>query len=123
VPAIEADRDQLWAEGLARFLEAGVGWSGAYELAKAEHGAFKAHDVWQDAIRSWMYDTDFEGQARDLSCVRVCDVLSGALNLAVGQTTKAHEMRCGKALAAVGFTRSTKRVDGKVQKVWEVSLC
>jgi hypothetical protein len=118
VPAIEADRDQLWAEGLARFLEAGVGWSGAYELAKAEHGAFKAHDVWQDAIRSWMYATDFEGQARDLSRVRVCDVLASALNIAVGQTTKAHEMRCGKALAAVGFTRKLLRIDGAPTKVW-----
>ncbi len=118
VKGIERDRDQLWAEGRELFGLGGVAWQGAYELAKAEHAAFKAHDSWEDAIARWLGQDDLDGAPR--GPVRVIDVLLGALGKKLSEIKKADEMRVGKVLARLGLQKTTRWVDGRAVKVWSL---
>lgn len=117
VPAIVRDRDQLWAEARELYAVGGVAWAGAYELAKAEHGLFKASDVWDDAIAEWLGRDDLDGAPR--GPVRSSDVLVGALGVKVGAVKRSEEIRVAKCLARLGLVKHTRWIDGRAVKVWQ----
>lgn len=110
--AIEADREQLWAEGADAFVLGGIDWREAEELAKAEHFKFKRVDAWLPVIGRWLAsgDPDFD---RAAPCDRpyewgVDDVLTQACGLNPNATQLGHQQRAGSVLRELGATR--KRV-------------
>lgn len=115
--AVKADRDQLWAEGIARYRANGVEWRDAQQLAQGEHHKFKVGDVWCDVIEAWLQRSDMEGP-RDSTRVRMIDVLTSALGLSVQKITRREELRAGKALSLLGFRKGVSLVDGVNAKVW-----
>ncbi len=114
VEAIERDRDQLWAEGVARFRAHGVAWAEAERLAKAEHAAFKLEDSWQGLIAAWI---DARRQANNLWPFRLADVMSQALDIPKGQQDRHKQLRAARALRALGCERRHARTGW----VWSLS--
>jgi predicted P-loop ATPase len=119
--AIEADRNQLWAEGIALFEGNGgeVLWREAYELAKPEHAQFKATDPWTDIVRDWLAEREVDGdEPRGARPVRAVDVLISGLSLNRRDVKRADEMRLGKVLRGLGYRKEQARVGGESRKVW-----
>lgn len=118
VAGIEADRDQLWAEGLWLFRRHGVLWQDAFTLAPAEHSKFKVGDPWLEPIAGWLARDDMDGP-RSTAYVKTIDVLLSALGFNVQRITRKEELRVGKVMRLLGWKKGNRRVDGVLAKVWE----
>lgn len=58
-------RNQLWAEGLARFRKNGIEWADAHNLGETyREKHFDVDDTWDDKIRTWL-DSEFSVPADD----------------------------------------------------------
>lgn len=117
VERIQADRDQLWAEGVTLFKRSGVAWQEAQRLAPQEHGKFKIGDPWEEAIAAWLQRDDMDGP-RSENCVRMLDVLVSCLGFNLQKITRKDELRVGKVLRMLGYEKGVRRVDGVSAKVW-----
>jgi hypothetical protein len=121
VPAIERDRDQLWAEGAAMFRSGGVDWQEAQRLAAGVHVDFKVHDSWQDAVAQWLSLDEMdsaEGAPRAERGWSLADVAAGALGLQIKDLGDRQQKRLGKVLRSLGFEKRDERVGGSVVKRW-----
>lgn len=123
VDGIRAVRDQLWAEGVHMFKRLGhVDWKGAYDLGRHEHAEFKASDPWEEIVAAWLdldaMDGDSGTKRRD-TVVRTLDVLSSALGIRADRADRKAELRIGKVLRRLGFTKGNFRVNGEQKKGWK----
>jgi predicted P-loop ATPase len=116
VVAAKADRDQLWAEGLAMWKRHGVMWQDAERLATAVHEDHKMIDPWEEQIETFAQTCGLEGQKRGDQGFTMTELLTEGLGLKAAQITKAVEMRAAKALKRHGFDRRMLRVEG--QRAW-----
>jgi predicted P-loop ATPase len=96
---IERDRDQLWAEAIARYRAGAPWWLETAELealATVEQKArFKA-DVWKEVVEEWI------GRRTD---VGLAEVLEKALGIPPKAQTHPAEIRVANILTDLGFTR------------------
>lgn len=122
---IAKDRKQLWAEGKEMFLNFGVVFQEAEELAKDEHVRFTYNDSWTDTIAAWLRiaPPSMNGQPagsapEDREYIRLVDVLQGALRLDISQRNMTAEKRAGAALRALGYISFNKRIGDTVKRVW-----
>ena len=120
--ALTRDRDQLWAEGAARFAGGGVEWQRAEALAGFEHAQYAIEDTWSEVIEAWSAEA-FEGElstggeAGDKTW-RACgftvrEALVFGAGLSTTSLTKSAEMRCANILRALGFRKSRNVMRGK----------
>lgn len=132
--ALRADRDQLWAEGLARWaangggegrLEAGIEWQRAEELAKAEHLKFQVHDDWSDKIEQWLNSppTPVVGlpinmEPRGSVPLILADVVTGAVGLTLDRQDTKSRKRASKIMTNLGYRTGTIWIDGKTVRRW-----
>lgn len=112
VDGITRDRLQLWAEGREMFLRGGVDYQEAEKLAAREHGTFMIHDSWEDAIHRWL---GTEEAPTDISSAAI---FADVLLMATRDITRAHEMRLGKAMAALGYKKERKMRKGVRGTFW-----
>ena len=114
---IEAHRDQLWAEGAAKFMTGGVDWQQAEELGKSEHDLFKVTDAWESTVERWLMEPQINGKAPiEEGHVVIGDVLSGAVNVPLQNQDRGKEMRMVKVLKALGWERRRIAVGDK--RIW-----
>jgi predicted P-loop ATPase len=115
---IKANREQMWAEGAARFMLEGVAWREAAELSSAEHHQFKVTDSWESAVERWLDEKQLNGRSpAEEGQVKISDALSGAVNVPLQHQDRGKEMRMVKVLRHLGWER--KRVPGPDGKrVW-----
>lgn len=118
VARIEADRGQLWAEGVWHFKKTGIAWQEAYRLAPQEHGKFKIGDPWLEPIAEWLKRGDMDGGKRADGYVRMIEVLTSCLGFSLQKITRKDELRVGKVLAALAYKKANRRVDGVQATVW-----
>jgi predicted P-loop ATPase len=113
-------RDQLWAEGAARFLLDGVDWLEAEKLARGEHNQFKVEDPWTNFVVRWLHDDDAMagGKPMDRPHITVTDALTGAVNMRPDAINHAMRMRMGKVLIALGYARDRKRIEGQPTNIY-----
>jgi predicted P-loop ATPase len=103
---IKTNRDQLWAEGTVRFMLGGVDWEDAQKLGLEEHEEFKVSDSWDTAVERWLQEDQLMGPSPAAQgWVTTSDALSGAVNIPLQHQDKAKEMRMGKVLRSLGWTR------------------
>jgi hypothetical protein len=126
--AIERDREQLWAEGVAGFLESGVIWSGAEQLAKTEHENFRQVDPWEQTVSDWLSESPpmAPGDAaprppRGASGVRMEEVARGALGMSATHLGRREELRIAKVLRALNYEKCVIRFNGRNTKTWRLS--
>lgn len=104
VDGITRDRLQLWAEGRELFLRGGVDYKDAERLAAREHGTFMIHDSWEDAIHRWL-------ETEEPESISSAAIFANVLLMTTREITRAHDMRLGKAMAALGYKKGRKMVN------------
>ncbi len=100
---IERDRDQLWAEAIARFKAGATWWLETPELealATAEQALRFKVDVWKEPIIKWI------GKRKNVS---VSEVLEHALGFAPRDQTHPAEIRVARILTDLKFTKHRAR--------------
>lgn len=107
-------RDQLWAEAVCCF-DAGEQWwlEREEELAKEEHNEkFMELDSWHNVVAAWLETV------RHKSRVTTDEVLRMALEMENSKHDRAAQMRVGRILRELQWTRKKMRVDGSPRPVW-----
>lgn len=95
--SLRQDRDQLWAEAVARYWKGEHWWLETPELeqqAEAEQDARYQADPWEAPIATFL-ETRSE--------VTTADVLGDALKIPAGQSTHAESIRVGRILHQFGW--------------------
>lgn len=118
VETIRRDRDQLWAEAVARF-DSGEKWHvdtpGLRVLCEAEQAERVTDDTWLPIIAEWLtspsvtmpdpVDGKLRTESLDIAAgVTTTDVLLGALRMKPADMTKADAMRAAEVLRQLQFT-------------------
>ncbi len=119
--ALAADRDQLWAEGIAMWRQGGIRWQGAMEAAPEVHEEFSVgDDPWESYIEEWLDAKPPFGEAASNGSrpFNTADVLHGALQIRKGDVSKSDEMRASKVLAKLGYVKQQRRIGGKKTRWW-----
>lgn len=130
VEGLERDRDQLWAEGVAMFMDGGVRWRDAETLARAEHDGFKVSDEWTPLVEKWLQgvataalqgDPQAEavtGRPRGDDPFTILDVARHCLHVPSDRVDRRVQLRIGKILRALGFAKTQIRMGPAVVKRW-----
>ncbi|KVD28191.1 hypothetical protein WI83_23585 [Burkholderia ubonensis] len=122
VDAVRRDCLQLWAEARDAFELVGIDWRDAEVLARTVHAQHKITDPWMPVIAQWLVTSDeFDGgQTPEMrEFLQVHEVAGGALSLDAKRLEKREEMRIGKCLQSLGYSRA-RRYDGSRRiRVWE----
>lgn len=94
VAAMMADRDQIWAEAVARYKENEPWWLEEHQeaAAKAEQEARQIEDLWERRI------LDFLRSQHASATFTNCDIVESALNLANDKKNAGVEKRVGAIL-------------------------
>lgn len=116
---LEADRDQLWAEALARAATAEPHWLSGDMAANtaAQNDRFQANDeTWETALLEWFQKEPRvrlvrDGAAADTFTIK--EALAFAIGLPVERQGKADQIRVGHALHRVGCEGTRTHVKGQ----------
>ena len=123
--ALACDRDQLWAEAVARY-RAGEPWwletRNPTELAEEEQLDRYQGDAWDDPIRDYLLNEHEwlangcdgrmlrqRARAQPLRDVSLPEVLEHALGMEKGRGTQADQNRVARCLISMGFQRTRMR--------------
>jgi len=135
--ALRRDRDQLWAEAVARFRDGAIWWLDDPELiadATAEQDARYQSDAWDPLIERWLvyerrrvnrgygYDDWVEEEterATPITDVSVGEILEQAIRIEPGRWNKSDQMRVGAYLKANHWRRYQVRVGERQRSVRE----
>lgn len=118
--ALRRDRDQLWAEGAARFAEGGVQFKDAQELAQEVHGEHTITDPWEEPVRAWLMEMSFgavgEPQPNSETLFKIGSLMQGALGFDARQLARKDELRVGRVLRKLGYSKV--RVRDVTHQIW-----
>jgi hypothetical protein len=127
VESLERDRDQLWAEGAARFRAAGIAWEEAERLARDVHADFKVtDDSWSVLIARWLETVPgpFPRIGETPRATKNGDAPFAMADLLVGigvdpaRITRSDELRAGKILRVASFESGAHRVGEVFARRW-----
>jgi predicted P-loop ATPase len=124
IDALARDRDQLWAEAVARFRAGAIWWIDTPELieaAAAEQEKRYQGDAWDDLIERWLTHetrtvsdgfpdygdsrTESVPRPEPLADVSVGEILEEAIGLEPGRWGRAEQMRVSACLKTRGWER------------------
>ena len=105
---IRSDRDQIWAEAVARYKANEKWWPEGEQVAlfRDEQEKRFMQDAWHTPIREWLEKNNLA------EYVTTAEVMGEALNMDIGKWTKADQIRVGTILRRLGFSRKRKRFGG-----------
>jgi predicted P-loop ATPase len=122
---IARDRDQLWAEGAARFVADGVAWEEAEALARDVHADFMVYDDWQPQVAAWLASArdDSEAGAENgvwgASEFTTLDALVYAVGVDSRTVGRAESNRMTRILRMLGYeSHVTKGEQRSSKRVW-----
>ncbi len=128
VEALERDRDQLWAEGIAMWREGGIRWQAAETLARDEHAEFKVGDEWTQIVADWLEQpcntvgspggSQFQAGCRKDHPIRIADVLVYGLRVPVERVSQAYKLRVAKILTSLNYRCHVEKNNGRSEKVY-----
>ncbi|MCC6671730.1 MAG: replication protein, partial [Planctomycetes bacterium] len=111
VPAICADREQLYAEALAIYREEGIQWREAERLAVSEHAYYIVGDEWDEPIRQFLAESGARVSAREIA--------AQVLALELRQVDQRVVKRIAAALRRIGAVRFRGRdSSGATRWLW-----
>lgn len=116
IPALQKDRDQLWAEAVHLYRRGVTWWPEEDEkhLFESEQEDRFDADVWEDSIEDWLRDPE------RLRHVRLVDVMEEALKLEPAQQKPPEQRRVANILTRLGWRKSRPRVDGLRRPMYEM---
>lgn len=105
--AISRDRDQLWAEAVARYQRGEPSWLQPGETADQIVALDRRREVdpWEDQILDWCM--------RTTSAITIPEILGECLRIDPGDRTLAHSRRVGAVLRAAGWVEGGKERGGR----------
>ncbi|HGJ5866168.1 MAG TPA: VapE domain-containing protein [Arsenophonus nasoniae] len=109
--AIEADRDQLWAEALHLYKEHGVMWQKAEELAVKVHDEYRVTDSWEDDICDYLEI----GSPKEMQFVSI-EAIFSRLGLMVGKTNRNHAERLKAIMSRLGYEKGRKKINNQYKR-------
>jgi predicted P-loop ATPase len=131
IEALRRDRDQLWAEAVARFKDGAIWWIEDKDLLKAareEQDRRYQSDAWDDLIEHWLTHeirtvsdgfpdygnsrTESVPRPEPLRDVSVGEILEEAIGLEPARWTRGDQMRVSAYLKANGWERYRRRDEG-----------
>ncbi|MCX8963233.1 replication protein [Erwinia psidii] len=121
VDAVKRDVLQLWAEAREMFRSTGgVLFRDAERLAAGVHEQYTIRDAWLETVERWLDEPDLitNDTPRSRKFLRATDVLRDAICMDPRNIGKREEMRISNVLQTCGYKRETRRVEGKLMKVW-----
>jgi hypothetical protein len=108
--AVRRDLEQLWAEGIARFLANGIEWQDAQHLAVEVHPEFTITDPLEGSVRSFI--------ERNVGPVILAKLYMTIYQKPVIQAQRAEQLRLTDILKKLGFANKNVRIDGEQCKAW-----
>lgn len=121
VKAIKNDLLLLWAEARETFKRlGGIQFHDAERLGAGVHEQYTIKDAWLETVEKWLDTPDLITEVVPRTCefLRASDVLRDAIGLDPRNIGKREEMRISNVLQNCGYKRETRRVEGKLMKVW-----
>ncbi|EMX5813369.1 bifunctional DNA primase/polymerase [Salmonella enterica] len=121
VKAIKTDLLLLWAEARETFKRlGGIQFRDAERLGASVHEQYTIKDAWFETVEKWLDTPDLMTNDIPRNCefLRASDVLRDAIGLNPSHIGKREEMRISNVLQNCGYKRETRRVEGKLMKVW-----
>ncbi|WP_337082582.1 VapE domain-containing protein [Escherichia coli] len=122
VQAIKRDLLLLWAEARETFKRlGGIQFRDAERLGASVHEQYTIKDAWLETVEKWLDTPDLMTNDIPRNCefLRASDVLRDAIGLNPSHIGKREEMRISNVLQNCGYSRVTRRVEGKLMKVWQ----
>lgn len=122
IPALQADRLQLWAEGAALFTCEGVMWAGLEGLAKEHRAEFKQENSVVGALVKWLEASEMgedAPSARDY--LHLDDVIEGVYRKSAVDVRGADKNALIAAMREVGYRSGSNnrvRIGGIQTRVW-----
>jgi putative DNA primase/helicase len=124
--AITRDRDQLWAEAVARY-DAGEVWHvdtpELRKLCETEQALRRADDAWAPIVETWLRKplgrdpADGLPMSLDLELgITTSDVLLGAIGMKAADITRGDEMRAAAVLRCLGMSRVVRPEGNKSRR-------
>jgi putative DNA primase/helicase len=113
IEALQRDRDQIWAETVARYRSGGVWWLDSTDTiaAAAEHqDSVTVEDEWEAALHTWLH---MPGRNYSHTGITSLELLTSALGIEKGRITRGDSTRVGIAMAKLGWTRRRVITHGK----------
>lgn len=114
VGALRADRDQLWAEAMQRFLGGERWWpeGGEVQLCEEAQEARRDVDEWLGVLSAWL---DGPAGSAHLAAQTLTTgvVLAEVFSLQPSQWTRAHRIRVGGLFAQLGLVRCREGGGGR----------
>ncbi len=140
IEALRRDRDQLWAEAVARFKDGAIWWIEDKDLLKAaceEQDKRYQSDAWDGLIDRWLthekrvvnhgyagtddwQEEEFE-RLEPLQDISVGEILEGAIGIEPARWTKPDQMRVGAWLKSRKWKRFQKRTGAT--REWRYRKC
>ncbi|ENC2022851.1 ATPase [Escherichia albertii] len=123
--AIKRDLPLLWAEARETFKRlGGIQFRDAERLGATVHEQYTIKDAWLETVEKWLDTPDLMTNDIPRNCefLRASDVLREAIGLDPRNIGKREEMRISNVLQNCGYKRETRRVEGKLMKVWIAAL-
>jgi len=110
--AAAADREQLFAEAVARYKAGSVWHFDDIELVKtAEHEQAERYqsDAWEDTVAKFV---------KDLPNTDVTEILEHALHIETGRMNQADKNRVARIMTGLGWHQKSVRIGDKTPKRW-----
>ena len=127
IEALKHDRDQLWAEAVARYRRGASWWLDTPELntlARKEQGDRYTADAWDQLIRDWVVhpiprfvsgDDRLIPFTSSTQSVSLPDVLCHCIGKAVAMWTQADKIRVARSLRSMGYERFRERTGDRLE--------
>ncbi len=121
IDALRRDRDQLWAEAVARFGSGEHWWLDNEAGAREEQRNRELREPWFEIIAHWLErpTVPTDGGRRNLRAedgFTIADIMMGALNLRATDMQRDAMTRVGFCMQKLGYERHWKRTDGHKER-------
>ena len=119
ITSLVADRDQLWAEAVFRYLAGEPWWladQAAKDAAVVRQGQAMVCDEWEPAIWKWID----RSSSTNRKSYKVYEVLQDALDIEVGRQTERDQTRVSRILVKLGYVR--RRCTLNNERAWVYAL-
>lgn len=113
--ALQADRDQLWAEAVARY-RAGSRWHPVYSeihLFEKEQAGRVIQDIWYEPVRAWIERKDIQALVKSTGLLKADYILFHCLGIKQGDQTKVERDRLSNVMNSLGWEHGRKSLGGK----------
>lgn len=117
VDGLAAARDQLFAEAWARINAGASWWVTPDRPTKAAQRDRQSEDVWTPLVLDYLDGAVIPPSAPKTE-VQIHDILADACKLTPNQMTHITKLRVGSILRLAGWTKTVRRLNGRLAKIW-----